>query len=448
MCLALAAGLITAALPATADPAEGADWPHWRGPGAAGFWADAPPLEQLEPGHLHPRWGVEIGPGYSAPTVADGRVIVSWRRTEPAEQEVVTAVDAGTGQLLWQHAYDAEYVHVDYPLGPRAAVTQADGRAFAVGTMGHVHAFDAASGEVLWAFDARQAHGLEVPTWGVASAPVVFEDTVIIHLGGRDGAGVVAFDAASGEERWRATDDRLSYASPALVETATGEPMLLVWTGDHLTALDPASGEVWWQIGTETDRWIDFIINPVFAPTRDQVFVGSYFQGGWLVEVGADGREAALRWHRKGSSPRRTESLHSLMSPPLWLGGQLVGFDSQGELRGLDPATGDQLWTSEDEVMPTGTWANAYLVADPRPGHAWIVSEIGELVLARFDDGGWSELGRALLIEPATRLPQRQGTDINWSHPAFAGPAVFARNDRMLARIDVGVAPVAAAVED
>ncbi len=433
---------------AAADPAPTADWSHWRGPAAAGTWADAPPLDQLTPDHLHPHWGVEIGPGYAAPTVADGRVVVSWRRTEPQEQEVVTAVDADTGQLLWQRAYNAEYVHVDYPLGPRAAVTQADGRAFCVGTMGHVHAFDATSGDVLWAFDARERYGLEVPTWGVASAPVAFEDSVIIHLGGPDGAGVVAFDAVSGEERWRATDDRLSYSSPALVETATGEPMLLVWTGDHLTALDPASGEVWWQVGTDTDRWIDFIINPVLSPARDAVFVGSYFQGGWLMEVSPDGRQAGLRWHRKGSSPRRTESLHSLMSPPLWLGDQLVGFDSQGELRGLDPATGDQLWTSEDEVMPTGTWANAYLVAEPRPGHAWMVSEVGDLVLGRFNADGWTELGRALLIQPATRLPQRQGTDINWSHPAFAGPSIFVRNDRILARIDVGVAPAGAAVED
>ena len=441
----LLAGLVMASLPVAADPAPHPDWSHWRGPAAAGAWPDAPPLEELTPAHLHQRWTVEIGPGYSAPTVAEGRVLVSWRRTEPVEQEVVTAVDADSGELLWQYTYDTEYVHVDYPLGPRAAVTQANGRAFSVGTMGHVHAFDASSGEVLWAFDARERHGLDVPTWGVASAPVVFKDSVIIHLGGTEGAGIVAFDVASGEERWRATDDRLSYSTPALVETATGKPMLLVWTGDHLSALCPASGEVWWRIATATDRWIDFIINPVLSPARDVVFVGSYFQGGWLVQLSPDGRQASLRWHRKGSSPRRTEALHSLMSPPLWLGDQLVGFDSQGELRGIDPADGDRLWTSEDQVMATGTWANAYLVAEPRPDHAWIVSEVGDLVLGRFNADGWMELGRAPLIEPTTRLPQRQGTDINWSHPAFAGRSIFARNDRIFTRIDIGEDHAAAA---
>ena len=84
-----------------------------------------------------------MGSGYSGPTVAEGRVYVTDQVRENVER--VLCFDAGSGEPLWQHEYDAVYT-IGYRAGPRASVTVAGGRAFAVGAMGHFHCFDAASG--------------------------------------------------------------------------------------------------------------------------------------------------------------------------------------------------------------------------------------------------------------------------------------------------------------
>ena len=64
------------------------------------------------------RWRVPISSGYSAPTVADGRVYVMDRITEPREQERVLCFAWGTGKELWKlAAYDCPYQVSDIPPG-------------------------------------------------------------------------------------------------------------------------------------------------------------------------------------------------------------------------------------------------------------------------------------------------------------------------------------------
>jgi len=62
-------------------------------------------------------------------------------------------------------------------------------------------------------------------------------------VGGRHGAGIVAFDCATGAKRWRATDDEVSYASP-VAATIHGRRIVLSLTREALVALTPADGHV------------------------------------------------------------------------------------------------------------------------------------------------------------------------------------------------------------
>jgi len=112
-------------------------------------------------------------------------------------------------------------------------VTVAAGRAFALGTMGHLHALDAATGRVLWRKVPGADYRVHVPIWGVASAPLVDGDSVIVQMGASEGACLVALDAATGTEKWRALDDRASYSAPILIPQA-GRRVLVCWTGDSV----------------------------------------------------------------------------------------------------------------------------------------------------------------------------------------------------------------------
>ena len=156
------------------------EWPQWRGPTRDGVWNEQGVIDQFSESQIKVSWRAPIGSGYSGPTVADGRVYVTDRVVHETEEESkqierVHCFDAKTGESVWTHTYDCTYSDIGYTAGPRAAVTLDQGRAFALGAMGHLHALDAASGEVLWSKDLNTEYKIRMPIWGIASAPIVVD---------------------------------------------------------------------------------------------------------------------------------------------------------------------------------------------------------------------------------------------------------------------------------
>jgi len=47
------------------------------------------------------------------------------------------------------------------------------GRAYSLGTVGHLFCFDAAEGDVLWSRNLKAEYDIKVPIWGIAAAPLV-----------------------------------------------------------------------------------------------------------------------------------------------------------------------------------------------------------------------------------------------------------------------------------
>ena len=74
------------------------DYPQWRGAnrdGAAAGFAEP----KSWPETLTLKWKIEVGPGYSTPILIGNRVYTHVRRDE---NEVMMALDAATGKVLWQ----------------------------------------------------------------------------------------------------------------------------------------------------------------------------------------------------------------------------------------------------------------------------------------------------------------------------------------------------------
>jgi outer membrane protein assembly factor BamB len=122
-----------------------------------------------------------------------------------------------TGEKIWSHTYECKYKKVGYPNGPRAAVNINEGRAYSLGTMGHLFCLDAAEGDVLWSKDLYTEYKIRMPIWGIAASPLVEKGLVIVQIGGRDNACLVAFDKVTGEEKWRAFNDKASYSAPIII---------------------------------------------------------------------------------------------------------------------------------------------------------------------------------------------------------------------------------------
>ena len=407
-----------------------AEWPQWRGPDRDGVWREEGIVQKFEGERLPVLWRAEIANGYSGPTVADGRVYVTDRLTSPAQVERVHCFDAATGKPIWSHSYECVYEKIEYKDGPRAAVTINDGRAYSLGTMGHLFYFDAAKGNVLWSKDPKADYDARVPIWGIAAAPLVEKDLLIVQVGGKDNACLIAFDKVTGREKWRALSDRASYSAPIIIEQA-GRRVLVCWTGDSVAGLDPMSGELHWQYSFKPTQMVINIATPVFE--NGYLFFSSFYDGSILLKVSPDKLAVEKVWQRRGASETNTDSLHCCISTPIIQGDYIYGVDSYGELRCLDLKTGDRVWESL-EAVPKARWANIHLVR--HEGKIWMFNERGELIICTLSPEGFHEISRTKIIEPTEgQLSQRGG--VCWTHPAFAYKRIYVRNDRELVCIDL-----------
>ncbi|MHC5108520.1 MAG: PQQ-binding-like beta-propeller repeat protein [Planctomycetota bacterium] len=399
------------------------DWPQWRGPQRDGVWRESGIIQRFQSSAIEPVWRMPISSGYSGPTVANGRVYVTDRVVEPKQIERIHCLDARTGKVLWMHQYDCEYRDIGYDAGPRASVTVYDKLAYALGGTGILHCLNANSGEVVWKKDLGELYKIRMPIWGISSAPLIDKDMVILQIGGEDGACLVALDRRTGQERWRSLEDNASYATPIIVDHE-GLRLLICYTGEHVVGLNPEDGVPYWKFPFPPTKMIIGISDPVVH--RGHVFLTNFFDGSLLLKLEDGGRSVRKIWKRAGPSEKETESLHSIISTPIIDGEHIYGVDSYGELRCLEFFTGDRVW--EDlTAVPKARWATIHMV---RHGdNVWMFNERGELIISRLSAKGFEEISRAKLIEPTLDQLRRRG-GVCWSHPAFAGRHVFARNDK------------------
>ena len=441
--------LSTALVLATASRLAADDWPQWRGPERDGVWRETGIVETLpeKPEYV---WRTPIGGGFAGPAVAAGRVfgcdrdlppgaaesVNEWNVTAPVEgAERAFCLDAKTGKLLWQHVYPCRY-QISYPSGPRATPTVWDGKVYTVGAMGDLFCLAAADGKVLWSKNYVRDFGTVINPWGMASAPLVDGNRLIVLAGGAGGACVVALDLVSGEEVWRSLDaEDPGYSSPIIIE-AGGARQLIVWNSLGVYSLNPANGKPYWEFPYKT-KMAHSVATPVFDPQRRLLFVSSFFDGPRMLRLASNTPAAELLWQgfSKSELPRNTDKLHCLMSTPAVFADHLFGIGSYGYLRCLDLDKGERLWETLD-ATGENRWASAFLI---RHGDRFFLfNEHGELILARLSPAGYDEIGRMKILEPTLKV---RGRNVVWSHPAFANRCVFARNDREIVCINLSAAP-------
>ncbi|MGI9427882.1 MAG: PQQ-binding-like beta-propeller repeat protein [Bythopirellula sp.] len=403
------------------------DWPQWGGPQRDSVWREQGLLEKLPAGQLPQVWSTPIAAGYAGPAVADGRVYVTDRVAEE-DLERVHCFDSGTGAPLWQHDYTAKYT-VSYPLGPRATPTVDDNRVYVLGAMGHLFCLATADGGVIWEKDLPAEYGTKLPIWGMAAAPLVDGNQLIVLVGGRDNALVVSFDKQTGAELWRSLEDRgVGYCAPIVLEYG-GRRQLVVWHPEAVSALDPSDGKLLWEVPFDVRAGLTI---PTPRKLGKRLFVTSFYNGPLMIDLGNDGATPEIVWQTDPSSTEiKNNTLHAIMCSPIVRQDAIYGVGSYGEFRCLDPATGETLWETF-AATGKGRWWNAFLI--PHHDQVFICNEQGELIRAKLSPTGYQELDRAQLIEPTEPVKRRITV---WSHPAFAEKSIFARNNKELVRVNL-----------
>lgn len=403
----------------------GDDWPQWGGPERDCVWREDGIVETLSTTGLLPRiWAAPLGEGYSGPAVADGRVFVTDRITE-GELERILCFDAETGRELWKHQYHARYT-ISYPAGPRATPVIDDDRAYFIGAQGHLFCMNVTDGAIRWQKDFEKDFDTEMPTWGMASSPLIDGGKLIALVGSPDDGLVICFDKLTGEELWRSLKDpQIGYCPPVIYEFG-GRRQLIIWHPSAVSSLDPESGKVLWEYPWAIHAGLTV---PMPRKLDDRLFLTSFYEGPRMLRVGVD--DAEVLWRGNGENEQKTDKLHSIMPTPVVTPDNIFGICSYGQLRCLDTDTGERVWETL-EATGSGRWWNAFLI--PQGDRYFIHNEQGDLIIAELSESGYKEVSRAKLVEP-TRPVQRRMTI--WSHPAFAMQSVFARNDKELVRVNL-----------
>jgi len=374
------------------------DWPQHLGPARNGFYADAD--FTWSGGPLQTAWTRKVGAGFAPPVAAGGKVFIFHRLND---EEIIEALDARTGKLLWKAAYSTGYRDdFGFDEGPRGAPCVAGATIYTYGAEGTLTASDAATGKRLWQRNAMKDFGAPKGYFGAVCAPVVFENKVLVGVGGANGGGIVAFGQSDGKTHWQALSDEAGYSSP-VIAPLNGQPRAVFFTRTGLAVLDPRDGKVHAQ-----HRWRSRSAASVNAATPlvsgNQIFLtASYGTGAVLLDL-SSGQPKEV-WSGD-------DSLSAHYATPVLKDGFLYGYHGRqemgAELRCVEWKTGKVRWTNER------FGAGSIVLVRNR---ILMVRETGQVVLAEANPAGFQGVATHKAFDGGVR-----------AYPAIAGGMLFLRN--------------------
>jgi outer membrane protein assembly factor BamB len=385
----------------TASAAE-SDWPQWRGPnrdgGGASFTEPA-----VWPEKLQTRWKIAVGVGHSSPVLAGNRIYL---HTRQQENEVISAIDAATGKVLWHDRYPAPYrvnpAAASHGPGPKSTPVVSGGRVITLGISGILSALDAATGKVLW----RKPAPSSLPTYGTAMSPAADGPLVIAHVGGHDSGALTAFDAATGAEKWKWTGDGPGYASP-VIGTFGGTRQVITLSQNRLVAVAASNGALLWEL-------------PLRTP-YDQNSVTPVLYKDMVIYSGLEHPVVAVRPVLKGGKwiaekvwENASDGMY--MSSPVIAGTTLFGLSNRnrGHFFAIDLGTGKTLWATRGREAE-----NAAIVAAGKL--LFVLKDDGELVVVRPNAASFDVIRRYTVAESPT-----------WAHPVIDGNRIFVKDAESL----------------
>jgi outer membrane protein assembly factor BamB len=379
---------------------QSAEWPQWRGQNRDGVVTSfAEPRSWPE--QLTRRWKVEIGTGYATPLVAGPRLYLFSRQ---GEREVMTALDAESGKVLWQTGYPVSFTMNSasqrHGPGPKSTPVLSNGRLYSIGMTGVVTAFDAASGKQLW-----QKPGSDlVPMYTSHSfSPVVERGLVIFHVGGHNKGALTAYDVNTGDVKWTWAGDGPGYGSPVVADIG-GTRQVVANTEGKLVGVDAASGALLWEVPFASSNFTNSLTPLVIG---QNVIMANNIKPTTALTVTKDG----ARWATKVAW-ENPEAQIGRLSNAVVGGNVIFGLTNRnaGQYFAIDAATGKTLWTSEPRQ------ANNAAVA--RAGNTFFsLEEDGELVVFRRAGDAFSEVKRYKVADSET-----------WAAPSIVGNRIFVKD--------------------
>ena len=372
-----------------------ADWPRNCGsngsreivePQCSFDWQNKVPIEL---------WRHPVGDAWSSFTIVGERLFTQEQR---GLLECVVCYNADTGLELWRHEDTARYETAQGGVGPRATPTVTENSIFALGATGILNALNPLTGAKIWQRNICDDAASSMIEWGMSGSPMIYENTVIVDAGGYKNKAVIAYDRATGEIVWASANHQAGYATPRL-ETIAGTLQLLIFHGDGLQGLDPATGKQLWEYPWTNQYKINVAQPMLFG---DQLFLSSGYDSGCVLidpTTVQDGRPAEVWPPNKNMKLKFNEAVQRENC--------VYGLDD-GILACIDAKTGKRMWKGgryrHGQVL---LWGDKLIVQ----------AESGEVVVVGASPKEFKEIARLAAL-----------SDRTWNLPIVNRGRLYARN--------------------
>jgi outer membrane protein assembly factor BamB len=393
------------------------DMPEFRGKKRDGLvvgprlerdWKANPPREL---------WRQLIGGGYAGFVSANGFLVTIEQRRD---DEVVVCYEAKSGREVWATGWPTRFSETLGGVGPRATPTIAHGNVFAYGANGRLVCLNGKDGKEIWSAETL-ANNANI-SWAMSGAPLVVGDLVVVNPGSQTpesaGRAVLAYDCATGKERWATGDKRSSYASPQLAKLH-GVDQILIFDGHGLAGYS-LDGKQLWRTPWTTTPDIN-VAQPVVIDEQTICIGSGYGHGGAQIRISKEGdswsakevwksKNTVMRW-KFSSAVRRGDFMYGL---------------NEGLLECVEIKTGKPLWKDERRIgKGDGFGYGQILLSDDL---IVALTDKGELVLVEATSEKFNELGR---VQALTKGPK------TWNTPALVEGIVYVRNEEEMAAFDL-----------
>jgi outer membrane protein assembly factor BamB len=421
-------------------PASASDWPQWQGPDRNGVSKERGLLQEWTKEGPPLAWKIkQLGGGYSAPSIADGRIFgMSYR----GKDEVVWALSEKDGKPLWSARLGPTISQRMQQAieGPGCTPTVDGGRLYVLGMGGDLACLQVKDGKILWQHSLTREFGGQVPMWSYRESPLVDGNKVICTPGGQD-AILVALDKSTGKTIWksklpegaeassgrgrggRGRSGGAAYASAIAIDFE-GHRQYVQLTSKTLVGIAASDGRFLWRYDPPANGMGINCSTPLYQDGL--VFAASaYGAGGGLVKLTKDGNKGVKA--EEVYSTKRMKSHHGGM---IVFDGCLYGANGGnegGNLICLDFKTGNVLW-DEREKGDQGVPKGSVTFAD---GRLYYRTEDGTILLIEPSSKQYIERGR---FDPPDRSKQPA-----WTYPVIANGKMYVRDQDVLLCYDVKV---------
>ncbi|WP_145178114.1 outer membrane protein assembly factor BamB family protein [Rubripirellula lacrimiformis] len=323
-------------------------WTEFRGPTANGIAS----AESSVPTEWSPEKNVAFrtplpGQGWSSPVIADGRIYLSAAipQTETADSNEtqydlsLIILDANSGDLLKtvplmeQTAEKSHRIHKKNSHASPTPIVDGDRVFVHFGYQGT--ACVDRDGNLIW----TNRDLFFKPVHGNGGTPVLVDGKLIFTCDGATDPKVVALDAKTGKLAWevRRPNDakkKFSFCTPSLI-TVDGKKQVIAPGSDSVLAIDPANGNVIWQL-----LYSGYSVIPKPIYHNGLVFLSTSYDTPSMLAIDPTGRGDVTSTHLKWSINKNVPHTASMLAHE----GLIYSVSDGGIAMCVDAETGEVIY--------------------------------------------------------------------------------------------------------